>query len=111
MQRAAPWALGGIGLEGNPATNRLVAESDLIISVGTRLTDFATGSQTMFANPEVRFASINIAELDAIKQGAAAVVADARLGIDALAESLGGYRVSGSWADEIAPARAVVTKW
>lgn len=102
VQRAAPWALGGIGLEGNPATNRLVAESDLIISVGTRLTDFATGSQTMFANPEVRFASINIAELDAIKQGAAAVVADARLGIDALAESLGGYRVSGSWADEIA---------
>ncbi|QPR39743.1 3D-(3,5/4)-trihydroxycyclohexane-1,2-dione acylhydrolase (decyclizing) [Brevibacterium casei] len=106
VEDAAAWGLGGIGLEGNPATNRLVAESDLIISVGTRLTDFATGSQTMFTNPDVQFASINITELDAIKQGATAVVADARLGIDALAEELAGYRVSESWAEEISAQKA-----
>ncbi|GAB3044092.1 3D-(3,5/4)-trihydroxycyclohexane-1,2-dione acylhydrolase (decyclizing) [Sediminivirga luteola] len=106
VQRGADWFLGGIGLEGNPATNRLVARADLILSIGTRLTDFATGSQTMFQDPDVRFASINITELDALKQGATAVLADARLGLDALAVAVGGHRVAAGWAEEIAARKA-----
>lgn len=102
----ADWFLGGLGLEGTQATNRLVAEADLVVSVGTRLTDFATGSQTMFANPDVTFASINIAELDAIKQGATAVVADARLGLEALREAVDGYRVPAEWTESIAARKA-----
>ncbi|KAA9394295.1 3D-(3,5/4)-trihydroxycyclohexane-1,2-dione acylhydrolase (decyclizing) [Kocuria coralli] len=105
VQSEADWLLGGIGLEGNPATNQLIAEADLVLSVGTRLTDFATGSQSMFKNPDVRFASINIADLDAIKQGATAVVADARLGLDALRSALGDYRVPEQWSREIAARR------
>ena len=68
IQKAGEWHLMGLGLEGSPETNKLVAQADLIISIGTRLTDFATGSQSMFQNPDVKFASINIAEHDAIKQ-------------------------------------------
>ncbi|WP_291278375.1 3D-(3,5/4)-trihydroxycyclohexane-1,2-dione acylhydrolase (decyclizing) [Galactobacter sp.] len=102
----AEWFLGGLGLEGTPATNRLVAQADLIISVGTRLTDFATGAQTMFKHPDVRFASINVAELDAIKQGAIAAVADAKLGLAGLTERLDGYHVDTSWTQETAAQKA-----
>lgn len=98
----ADWVLGGIGLEGNPATNRLVAQADVILSVGTRLTDFSTGSQTMFKNPDVRFASINITELDALKQGAVAVLSDARLGLEALSQKLSDFSVPAEWVAEIA---------
>jgi 3D-(3,5/4)-trihydroxycyclohexane-1,2-dione acylhydrolase (decyclizing) len=97
----ADWFLGGLGLEGTPATNRLVAQADLIVAVGTRLTDFATGSQTMFKNPDVRFATLNVAELDAIKQGGIVGVSDARLGLEGLTERLVGHRVSASWSEEI----------
>jgi 3D-(3,5/4)-trihydroxycyclohexane-1,2-dione acylhydrolase (decyclizing) len=102
----ADWALGGIGLEGNPATNRLVAQADVIVSIGTRLTDFATGSQTMFKNPDVAFVAINIAELDTIKQGAVAVLSDAKLGIEALSRRLSAYSVPGDWTTEIASQKA-----
>lgn len=102
----ADWVLGGIGLEGSPATNRLVAQADVIVSIGTRLTDFATGSQTMFKNPDVRFVSINITELDAIKQGAVAMLSDAKLGIEAVGRALSDYSVPGEWASEIADQKA-----
>lgn len=98
VQVNADWQLGGIGLEGTPATNVLAADADLVVHVGTRLTDFTTASQSLFANPLVRFASINLTEADAVKQGAAAVVADARLALEALVEALDGYRVPADWA-------------
>jgi len=78
VQQRAWWQLGGIGLEGTPATNELAAEADFVLSVGSRLTDFATASQSLFANPEVRFASINVDVHDAGRLGATAIVADAK---------------------------------
>jgi 3D-(3,5/4)-trihydroxycyclohexane-1,2-dione acylhydrolase (decyclizing) len=81
------WNLGGIGLEGNPAANALAADADLVLHVGTRLTDFATASQSIFTNPDVRFASINVVDRDARKQGATPIVADARLALAALREA------------------------
>jgi 3D-(3,5/4)-trihydroxycyclohexane-1,2-dione acylhydrolase (decyclizing) len=78
--------LGGLGLEGNPATNRIVKEADLVICVGTRLTDFATGSQSLFERPDVRFVSINVTDRDARKEGALPIVADAREALAALRE-------------------------
>jgi 3D-(3,5/4)-trihydroxycyclohexane-1,2-dione acylhydrolase (decyclizing) len=38
--------LGGLGLEGNPAASRVAMDADLVLAVGTRLTDFATGSNS-----------------------------------------------------------------
>ncbi len=78
------WGIGGIGLEGNPAANALAAEADLIIHVGTRLTDFTTASQSLFRNPRVRFASVNVVDRDALKQAAVPLLADAKLALAAL---------------------------
>jgi 3D-(3,5/4)-trihydroxycyclohexane-1,2-dione acylhydrolase (decyclizing) len=85
VQTRAWWQLGGIGLEGTPATNALAREADLVLSVGTRLTDFATGSQSLFQNPGVRFASINVNRHDGSRLGATGITADARRALAALA--------------------------
>jgi len=110
IQTPGAWHLMGLGLEGSPETNKLVAEADLILSVGTRLTDFATGSQSMFQNPNVKFASINITEHDAIKQGATAILADAKLSIIELNKAIAGYKIPSDWSAKIDTGVAIWTK-
>ena len=111
LRGAAEWSLGGHGIEGTTAAARVAEEADLIIAVGTRLTDFVTASQSLFHNPQVRFISINVCAMDAFKQGAVPVLADARLALEALLKAgraagcaagaaLPGYR------QEVAEARA-----
>ena len=86
--RGAPeWSLGGHGVEGTSASARLAEEADLVIAVGTRMSDFVTASQSLFHHPEVRFIGINVCAMDAFKQGAVPVVADARLALEALLEA------------------------
>ena len=100
------WQVGGVGLEGNFASNILVKQADLVISVGTRLTDFATGSQSVFENETVRFASLNVVDADTRKQGAVGILADARLGLEALTAELDGHTTSESWRDTVKAAKA-----
>ena len=88
VQTRAWWQVGGIGLEGTPATNTLVNEADVVLTVGSRLTDFATGSHSIFANPDVRFASLNVNVRDADRLGATGLVADAKRGLAALNEAV-----------------------
>jgi 3D-(3,5/4)-trihydroxycyclohexane-1,2-dione acylhydrolase (decyclizing) len=88
VRRQAWWQVGGIGLEGNPATNHLARQADLVISVGSRLTDFATGSQSIFADPDVRFGSINVDPRDGDRLGAVSVLGDAKLALAALADEV-----------------------
>ncbi|MDF2543681.1 MAG: iolD [Herbinix sp.] len=76
--------LGGIGVTGNSAANTIAAEADLIIGVGTRLTDFTTGSKELFRNPEVEFILINVSRFHAEKLDAMPVVADAKAGLEGL---------------------------
>ena len=71
-------ALGGCGVNGTPASAQIVQQADLVLCVGTRLSDFTTGSQSNFRNPDVRFIGINVAGHDAFKQGALPITADAR---------------------------------
>ena len=80
VQQRAWWQIGGIGLEGTPAANALAREADLVLTVGARLTDFATASHSLFANPAVRFASVNVNPRDADRLGATGIVADAQAG-------------------------------
>jgi 3D-(3,5/4)-trihydroxycyclohexane-1,2-dione acylhydrolase (decyclizing) len=84
LKERSPHALGGIGLEGTGAAAAIIAAADLVISVGTRLTDFATGSQSCFRHPGVRFININLCGHDAFKQGALPIVADARRALSVL---------------------------
>ena len=71
-------ALGGYGVTGTGSSGQLMSQADLVIGVGTRLTDFSTGSQSVFNNPDVKFININVTGQDAYKQGALPIVADAR---------------------------------
>jgi 3D-(3,5/4)-trihydroxycyclohexane-1,2-dione acylhydrolase (decyclizing) len=73
--------LGGLGVTGNPAAAALARDADLVICVGTRLTDFTTGSRSLFQHPDVRFASINVNAHDGYKLGALPILADAREGL------------------------------
>jgi 3D-(3,5/4)-trihydroxycyclohexane-1,2-dione acylhydrolase (decyclizing) len=76
--------LGGVGVTGNPAAGAIASQADLVICVGTRLTDFSTGSHSLFQNHDVRFIHINVCAHDAYKIGALPVLADAREGLRAL---------------------------
>jgi 3D-(3,5/4)-trihydroxycyclohexane-1,2-dione acylhydrolase (decyclizing) len=103
-----PQAVGGIGATGNDAANALANTADVIIGVGTRYTDFTTASNTVFANPDVRFVNLNVAAFDAAKRSATMLVADAREGLVALTAALAGYRTSDEYRAEV---RSRVADW
>ena len=89
-----PQNLGAIGVTGTPGANIAAREADLVIAIGTRLSDFTTASKTAFQNPDVRFININVTEIDAFKHAALPLVADARVGARAARGALvPGYRV------------------
>jgi len=110
VQQRAWWQLGGIGLEGTPANNDLVREADLVLTVGSRLTDFPTASQSLFENPDTRFASINVNPHDAHRLGAAGIVGDAKRALGALADATIaiGLSTPTAWQDRV---RAAVAGW
>jgi len=102
-----PQYLGGVGATGTLAANRLAAEADVVIGIGTRYSDFTTASRTVFQNPDVRFVNINVASFDAYKHGSQLpVIADARAALTALREGLGGYAVAAEYAERIAGEKA-----
>jgi 3D-(3,5/4)-trihydroxycyclohexane-1,2-dione acylhydrolase (decyclizing) len=92
-----PAAMGGIGATGTLAANRVAAEADVVIGVGTRYSDFTTASRTAFQNPAVRFVNVNIAEFDSHKLGGLALTGDARATLDALEQRLKGWTVDGAY--------------
>jgi len=92
-----PSCLGGIGVSGTDAANELAREADVVLGVGTRWSDFTTASHSVFADPEVRFVNCNVAPVDAFKHAGVPLVADARAGLDALAEALEGWRADDAW--------------
>ncbi|GGF31201.1 3D-(3,5/4)-trihydroxycyclohexane-1,2-dione acylhydrolase (decyclizing) [Subtercola lobariae] len=98
-----PQNLGGIGATGTLAANRIAAEADVIIGIGTRYSDFTTASRTAFQNPDVQFVNINVASFDAYKHGTQLpVIADAREALEALATELADLRIDASYAAHIA---------
>jgi len=98
-----PQYLGGVGATGSTAANRLAADADLVIGIGTRYSDFTTGSRTAFQHPSVKFVNVNVAAFDAYKHGTQLpVVADARETLTALAAALPDRVVSDDYAARIA---------
>jgi 3D-(3,5/4)-trihydroxycyclohexane-1,2-dione acylhydrolase (decyclizing) len=90
-----PHYLGGVGATGTTAANRLAAEADVVIGIGTRYSDFTTASRSAFQDPDVTFVNVNIAAFDAYKHGSQRpVIADARETLDALRAELARYHVS-----------------
>lgn len=101
-----PLNLGGIGVTGGPAANEIAKQADLIIAVGTRLTDFTTSSKWLFQNPEVRILSINICPFDAMKMDAVSVIADAKAALLDIMGGLSDEDYYSDWGDEIADAKS-----
>jgi 3D-(3,5/4)-trihydroxycyclohexane-1,2-dione acylhydrolase (decyclizing) len=95
-----PLALGAVGATGTLAANRAAKEADVVIGVGTRWTDFTTGSKTAFQNPEVKFVNVNVADLDAYKHAGIRLVGDARVTFEALSEALEGYEVEAEYREQ-----------
>jgi 3D-(3,5/4)-trihydroxycyclohexane-1,2-dione acylhydrolase (decyclizing) len=101
-----PLTLGGIGATGTRAANRLARDADLVIVIGSRLSDFTTASKTAFQHERVRFVTINVAELDAGKHAAVPLVGDARAVLEELLPMLAGYRVDGEYEAAVKAAQA-----
>ena len=89
--------VGPIGVTGCDQANRLAAEADLVLAVGTRLQDFTTGSWTVFADERLVLVGLNAARFDAAKHRSLPVVGDAREGLDALGAALGSWRAEAAW--------------
>ena len=101
-----PQNLGAIGVTGTPGANIAAREADVVIAVGTRLSDFTTASKTAFQNPNVRFVNINVAEFDVLKHAGLPLLADARAAMEQLEAALSGYTVDPAYARCIAEWRA-----
>lgn len=97
-----PQYLGGVGATGTLAANRIAAEADVIIGIGTRYSDFTTASRTAFQNPDAVFVNINVAPFDAFKHGSQLpLIADAREALTELAIELDGFQISPDYAARI----------
>jgi 3D-(3,5/4)-trihydroxycyclohexane-1,2-dione acylhydrolase (decyclizing) len=94
-------ALGAVGVTGTLAANRIAADADLVLGIGTRWTDFTTASKTAFRNPDVRFVNLNIADFDAAKYDGVALVGDARATLRRLGDMLAGWSVPDGYRNEI----------
>jgi 3D-(3,5/4)-trihydroxycyclohexane-1,2-dione acylhydrolase (decyclizing) len=103
-----PLNLGGIGVTGTAAANALAADADVVLAVGTRLQDFTTGSATLFRGKGRQMLALNVQPLDAYKQRAMPLIADAREGLRELSEALGHWRAPDAWTQR---AHAERSKW
>lgn len=95
-------ALGALGSSGTKFANGVAGEADVVIGIGTRYTDFTTASNTLFKNPDVKFVNINVAEIDAYKESATALIGDAQVTIDELREALGDWSIADAARKEAA---------
>lgn len=97
--------LGGLGVTGNAAANKIAKEADLVIGIGTRFTDFTTASKHLFQSADVEFLTINLSEFHAGKLDATPLVADAKAGLEALTQKLAEIAYHSSYQTEIEAAK------
>ena len=97
-----PLNLGAVGATGTPGANNVSAETDLVIGIGTRYSDFTTASKTAFQNPDVKFININIAEFDSFKHGALPLTSDAKVCLEELQTLLTGFETEKAYQQQVA---------
>lgn len=97
-----PLNLGGIGVTGCRMANDIAREADCVIGVGTRYTDFTTGSKWLFRE-DARFVNINVSAFQAQKLDAVPVIADAKAALPVLLKALSDYKTG--YAGEIQVAK------
>jgi len=95
LPQSHPMNFGASGVDGAEAANIIAVDADLVIGVGTRFQDFTTASWALFANPERKLVSINVAAYDALKHGAVPLVADAKAALEKITALLGDHAAAG----------------
>lgn len=101
-----PYCLGGIGVTGTYASNVISGDADVILALGTRLSDFTTGSKRLFRE-DAKVLSINNNRYHAGKMDAVKAVGDVKLSLEALAELLRKEKYVSGYKDEIKNAKKV----
>ena len=100
-----PYCLGGIGVTGTYAANTIAKDADVVIAVGSRMSDFTTGSKRLFKNEDKKFVSVNNCRYHAYKMDAVKAVGDARVTVEALAGKLRERGYVSAYTDEITEAK------
>lgn len=103
-----PYCLGGIGVTGTYASNVIAKDADVVIAIGTRLSDFTTSSKWLFKRENVKFVTINNSRFHAYKMDASMAVGDAKVTVEALAEKLREKQYVSQYRNEITDAKK---KW
>lgn len=110
IKSSNPYNLGGIGVTGNSAANTIAKQADVVIGIGTKLTDFTTGSKSLFQNNEVDFVLLNVSRYHSEKLDAYPVVGDAKVCIKELQKVLEQTAYQSAYLEEIKEAKAVWEK-
>ena len=97
--------LGGVGVTGNLAANRIARQADVILAIGSRLTDFTTSSKSMYAS-NAKFINVNLSRFHAYKYDGLSIVADALETIKKLSEELSKANYKTAYTDEIKKAKS-----
>ena len=105
-----PCCLGGIGVTGTYASNVIARDADVVIAIGTRMSDFTTSSKWLFKNENVKIVTINNSRYHAYKMDAVKAVGDAKVTVAALAEKLRAKGYVSAYAGEIEKAKDVWDK-
>lgn len=100
------YCLGGIGVTGTSAANKIAEQADVVLAVGTRLSDFATGSKRQFKNNDVKFITINNNKFHGYKMDAVKAIGDVKVTIKALAEKMRELKYHSSYTNEIKELKA-----
>ncbi|KQW80840.1 acetolactate synthase 2 catalytic subunit [Brevundimonas sp. Root1279] len=87
----APGHLGMLGMHGGRAANEAVQESDLLVVLGARFDDRATGKLAEFA-PHARIVHFDVdaSEIGKLRETAVAVAGDLKAGVETLTARMAG---------------------
>ena len=102
-----PYCLGGIGVTGTYASNIIAKDADVVIAIGSRLSDFTTSSKRLYQNENVQFVTINNSRFHAYKMDAVKAVGDAKATIEALSAKLREKNYHSAYTTEITEAKKV----
>lgn len=100
-----PYCLGGIGVTGTLASNWIAKDADVVIAIGSRMSDFTTSSKHLFRNDKVTFVTINNSRYHAYKMDAVKAVGDAKATVEALAKKLRERGYVSSYTTQITEAK------
>ena len=99
-----PNSIGMLGMHGNAVVNRALMKADLVIAVGSKLSDRSTGKQSGFApNACVIHIDLDVAEIHKNIGANVWLVGDAKKILDMLASEASGHDSSArrAWREEL----------